>query len=390
MQKIQISDLRIGDVVLKFDGIDYQLPAEGVAIKNEEQIDSLKSKGIKYLYVKPSYGKEEFKEKVQQEPEKIVKKVTNFNGISSYVDLYHEAARIVRDVFKQAKTKKSLDLANYEALVNKFADIIFEEGTQLTGIIKLHEDIEYIISHALNVGIISGCMGKKLGFDIGQVKDIIRGGMLLDLGKVFISEAILNKKDKLVQQEIVQVVGHVEKAYKLLKLNDFPSDSLKILTDHHERIDGSGYPGKKKADEISVFGKIGAVADIYDAITTNRPHQKMIDPNSALKYLIKLSGVKIDKKIFESFVSVMGIYPSGSLVLLNSNEIAAVGKQIPNKPTTPFVVIFMNTKGVKRAPFIQDISIQNIKSRKIVKPVFFRDFKLPKEVINMIADMNTD
>jgi len=136
----------------------------------------------------------------------------------------------------------------------------------------------------------------------------------------------------------------VTAGYDYLVKNGMDPSTLNIVIEHHERYDGSGYPYGLKDEEISLTGKIGAVVDIYDAITSDRVYHKGMEPPSAVKMMFKWTDHHINKKVFEFFVTNIGIYPVGSLVLLNTNEVAMVAK-INHEPASPVVAVFKNPKG---------------------------------------------
>jgi hypothetical protein len=163
-------------------------------------------------------------------------------------------------------------------------------------------------------------------------------------------------------------------------------ETLKLVLEPNERSDGTGYPKSLKDDQISVFGKIGAVVDMFDAITSDRVYKQAKNPNDAIKEMINLAGKTINKSVFEYFVSNIGIFPVGTLVLLNTNEIGVVCGQ--NKsPAEPMIIVFLRSDGKKIPPMILDLSKKSFAKRKIIKPVDFPINKMPKEVINIIDKM---
>lgn len=192
---------------------------------------------------------------------------------------------------------------------------------------NMKRDGDYIIHHALNVGILAGIMAQWLGYRSTQVGELIMVGLLSEIGKMKVSKAILNKKDKLTAEELAEVRRHVEFGYVMLShspLQNLKNVLLGVLH-HHERCDGSGYPSKLKGDKISDFGKIAAVLDIYDAMATNRSYAKRNSPFDIINVLYgdALAG-KLDTRFVVVFVKKLLQAINGCWVGLSDGQRAKI------------------------------------------------------------------
>ena len=188
-----------------------------------------------------------------------------------------------------------------------------------------------------------------------------------DLGKAMMPMEVLNKPGKLTDAEFSIIKTHPTEGYKLLLTGqNVDSVVLDVCLHHHEKTDGSGYPKGLKDAEISVFAKMGAVCDVYDAITSNRPYKVGWDPAESLRKMAEWSNGHFDGKIFQAFVKSLGIYPIGSLVRLTSGRLGVVVDQTGKSLTMPLVKVFFSTKSNLRiVPEIIDLS-QSGSNEKIV------------------------
>lgn len=200
----------------------------------------------------------------------------------------------------------------------------------------------YTFTHSVDVCILSVAAGVKLGYGRNDLVKLGIGALLHDLGKTKVPPEILNKPDKLTDEEFAEIKKHPVWGYKML-LDEPDSridlDSLLVMLNHHEKYDGSGYPRSLKGKEIGVMAGICAAADMYNAITTDRVYRKALPPHEAYEMIAGAGGSLLDFQIVQAFLSCVEPYPAGSLVRLSTGDTACVVSVDPALPFRPVIVL---------------------------------------------------
>ncbi|MGM0507824.1 MAG: HD-GYP domain-containing protein [Fusobacteriota bacterium] len=211
-----------------------------------------------------------------------------------------------------------------------------EDEDILIRLLKNKKEKNYIFQHSLNSMAIASIIGKSLGYDDERLKKLAKGAFLHDVGMLKIDDNIVNKKEKLSDEEREKIQEHTKQGVKMLEDLDLDEDIIDIIKHHHEKIDGSGYPDGLEGDEISEEAKIMAIADIYSALTEERQYRNKFIYYDAMKMIMESATKKIDHKIIKKFLKKMPIYPINSVVKLNTGDIATVVKANDN-PFRPVV-----------------------------------------------------
>ncbi len=236
-----------------------------------------------------------------------------------------QAVKIVKDALGKALVTQNLDLKQINLVADIILDEIMENNDVIYNMLDLKEHDNYTYCHSVNVCVIATIMGKHLGYPRDKLKDIAVGSLLHDLGKIYIAQEILDKVTDLTEEEIRQIQEHPRLGFERLRTYSGLSIlAAHIAYQHHEREDGSGYPRGLKGEEIHPYAKIAAVADSYDAMTSNKLYRQPMWSHEAINELKKNSPEKYDPKATAALAWAVAPYPIGSVLLLSTNEKAVV------------------------------------------------------------------
>jgi putative nucleotidyltransferase with HDIG domain len=282
--------------------------------------------------------------------------------------IVRRSRKVMSQLFDQARLGKVVETGKLEDLVSDIAQSVSRNRSALASILRLKTKDEYTYMHSVAVAALMVNLARELGFSDSQVRQAGIAGLLHDVGKMAVADNVLNKAGSLTDEELAEVRTHPERGHALLlQSGDVPAAALDVCLHHHEKIDGTGYPRGLSGEDISLLARMGAICDVYDAITSDRPYKK---PWSAAESIGKMRGWKghFDEKLFEAFVRTVGIYPVGSLVQLVSGRLAVVTDIDRAHPTSPKVRVFLSAQGEALAPDDLDLSESGEEIAAAVKP----------------------
>ena len=210
---------------------------------------------------------------------------------------------------------------------------------------------DYTFHHSINTTILGLVLGIASGYSEQKLLEFGMGVLMHDIGKIMLPESILNKKTPLLAEEFEEIKRHSAIGFDILRRNnDFSLISAHVAFQHHEKWDGSGYPRGLKGSEIHEYGKLAAVADVYEALTSKRVYRKAIEPNEAFEIIVSQSNKHFDPQVLKIFKKHIAIYPSGSGILLSNGQRGNVVKQNPVFPNRPLVRVFYQNEETLPAP----------------------------------------
>jgi len=201
----------------------------------------------------------------------------------------------------------------------------------------------YIYRDALNASVWATTLGRELGLERGQLSVLATGTLVMDIGKTALPAELLNKTDRLTDDEWALMKSHVEKGIRILsETANTPSGVLDIVRSHHERLDGSGYPLALQGGHIPLLGQIAGIVDFYVSVTTPRPYAQAVSPSNAIYMLYQQQGRYFSETLVKGFIQAISTYPTGSLVELSNGEVGVVISQNPGLRLRPNVVLLLD------------------------------------------------
>lgn len=375
IKRIPVTQLRPGMYIhdVNCGWMDHPFLSSHFLVQDQATIAKIKALGIHEVYIDVSRGtgidddapsREEVRRDIESRLIRIAEEPSNpartplAEERQRAVRLHQEANRIVHGMIQDIRLGKQIEMEKVEPLVESMVDSIFRNQDALLPLGRLKEHDHYTFQHSVSVCTLMIAFARGLELDRATIKEIAIGALLHDVGKAKVPENILNKPAKLTEAEFAKMKSHVVQSIIILQHTPGISQvALDVAGQHHERYDGTGYPNKLKGDQISLYGQMGAIVDVYDAISSDRVYHKGMPPTEALGKLLEWSKFHFDPELVRSFIKVVGIYPTGSLVRLESGRLAIVMEQHPAKLMQPVVLVIYNAKSnVYLKPEIVDLA----------------------------------
>ncbi len=281
--------------------------------------------------------------------ENMIKRLKSLGYKGVYVEddisagIYIEEIIDERTKIKAANCLESIaehdgSVSDIKPIVTDIVDSIMDKHDVMLSMHQLYDYHKYTYSHCVNVGVISTYIGFRLNYTKDELIQVSTAGMLHDIGKKYIPTSILDKKEKLTDDEYNIIRNHPNHGYKMIKdYNGISGLSKVAVLDHHERCDGSGYPRGLDSNDISSFGKVIAVADTYDAMTSDRSYRKAFSPSETVEYLMGDGGKLYDFKVIDNFTKSVAVFPEGTVVELSNGIQGIVIKNHPNFILRPVI-----------------------------------------------------
>jgi len=324
MRYVPAAFLREGMTVAKtlYGKNNERLLVRGVTL-NEKIIQSIRRLKIPGLYIDDDISRDI--ENIGIISDEL--RLKTIDGLKSIFQSVSSGARITED-----------SLTVVRARIESIIDELMENKNVMINMFDLKCFDDYTYSHCVNAAVLSVIIGMAMNLDRETLSRLAMSAVLHDIGKMFVDKSILNKPAVLTKEEFDHIRQHSILGYNYARESFLLSNACHPgIRDHHERFDGSGYPDGKMGSEISLFGRIISVADVYDALTSERPYRSAMSPSEAMEYIMGHSGTEFDPSIVSSFLRSVAPYPVGSTVLLSNGCTAIVVENYANFGLRPKV-----------------------------------------------------
>jgi cyclic di-GMP phosphodiesterase len=321
------------------------LKKQGV-IKKEETIFKIITSGIEEVWIDTARGIDSsFARPIVVEEILLTPVVPLAEEMDRATKIHTEALGIVDDIYQTVKSGQAIDISSTEQVAEGITGSVTRNKNALLCLSQIRDKDQSLLEHSVNVSVLMSLFATYMGFEQETVQQLVTGALLHDIGKTSVPDNILNKTDKLTPAEQVELRRHVEYGQQALESTKGISEVvISICAQHHERIDGKGYPRGLDHSGINTYGRMASLVNIYDKLTAKRAGSPGLVPFKAMQRLSKLVGTHLDKEMVYSFIRCMGIYPVGALVELNNGRMGVVTESRIDKPNQPTVRIFYNTR----------------------------------------------
>lgn len=359
IRKLTIDQLLPGMYVVDLhkSWLDHSLWIKRFAVRDEAHIWKLKEEGITEVSIDTARGIDlppspiarinEVERRIKSLAEikaEAPRKVSLGEERRRATRLLGEASGTVSQLMLSARAGQHVDAAHLEPIIGKMMESVIRNPDALVPLARLKRQEAYASEHAVATAALIIAFGRHQAMPEPEIEKLALGTMVKDIGQAALDSRLITKPGMLSKAEYSIVQSHVEEGLAVLEATSrLAETSVAVVLEHHERYNGCGYPYRMAGDEISVAGRMAAIVDTYDAMTSARPYRAAMAPSHALRQLYDEGGTQYDPGLVAAFIKTVGIYPVGTLVLLESGHLAVVEQLNPDNMLTPVVLVIYHT-----------------------------------------------
>lgn len=364
-------DMVLAETIYDVDG--KALYSNGLKL-NEKRIDRIRTLERTHIYIEHAGAGFSRASKTANPSKTMLEEKAAYRKSIILNDTRDEAGTLIRETLDKVLDGHSIKADKIKKIVERIINVILLDDRVVLNLSNLSAIDEYLMSHSVNVCVLALVTGIYYGLNHSKLMQLGTGALIHDIGKMLIPSDVYNKPEKLSEEEFLEMTSHTMYGYKILKDNlKVDVETANIALMHHERIDGQGYPNGLTGKEIPVFAKIVAVADVFDAMTTDRIYSEKTSYYKGVEYLIEHADTQFEGDIVKKFITMIGYYPIGLYVKLNTGDI---GQVMTKNKLCPVVRVTIDTNGIKLVNYYEidlyknpgisiiDIDIEEFKLRR--------------------------
>ena len=363
LKKIDTRDLAIGMYVQELDRpwIETPFMFQGFKIQNQDEIDGLHTL-CEFVYIDiersinvpvtsrtPLPRREPRTEQLKRiscipaRKNPYADKTTVENELQTAKTIYAESRQAIKSMFNSLQQGEQISIQAIHKAADGVVESVLRNPDAFMLMRKLKEKETYSYAHAIDSCALAATFCRHLGIPETELRDIATGALMLDIGTIKLPSKLLEQKDPLTPSSIKLIQHHVKFGYNILrKTQGISRVAVEMVATHHERYSGKGYPQGMKGNEIPVSGRIAAIVDCFDAMTSERPYKHAISPHEALRELYKWRDIDFHAELVEQFIQCLGLFPTGTLVELNSGQVGIVLSQNRRRRLYPKLLLILN------------------------------------------------
>jgi HD-GYP domain-containing protein (c-di-GMP phosphodiesterase class II) len=375
-EKVLVHKLQVGMYVVELDRpwIDTPFLFQGFLISSEDEIDQL-CEYCDHVFIDVSQTHITYKEKRKERTniqKRRIYKVPVERELPIAVAHFNHAKETVDNCLRALRLSHDIDTGEVKTAVRSCVKSVIKNPNAMMWLTQIKHKDDYTAEHSVRVSVLAVALGRELALLEKELEDLGVAAMLHDVGKIKIPDSILSKEGALSDEEYKLMKSHAAHGkHLLMSKSDVPPIAVDVAWNHHEQVNGKGYPRGITSEKIPYFAKIVGVVDAFDAITSDRVYSNARSTLEALRILYECRGTQFDEEIVRAFIRLVGIYPPGHIVELTNGEAGIILSCERNNKLRPKVIIVRDTEKKPCPERIVDLS-QEFKDKR-GKPVRVRE-----------------
>lgn len=364
LKKVSIDQLRLGMHLHELGGpwLEHPFWKTKFLLRDPADLAKLRGSGVKEAWIDTSKGLdveaapsampvESVTEAPSEPAPRAPVRTEMAEELQRAAALFNQSRTAVSSLMNEARMGRALDAESCRPLVDDIASSVWRNPGAIVSLARLKTHDDYSYMHSMAVCALMVALARQMGMDETASREAGMAGLLHDMGKALMPLDVLNKPGKLTDAEYAIMKGHPQAGFQLLEQSQgVGSVALDVCLHHHERPDGRGYPHGLSGAVLTLQARMGAVCDVYDAITSNRPYKQGWNPAESISKMALWGSDQFDPEVFQLFVKSLGIYPIGSLVRMRSGRLAVVVEQNEHSLVAPKVRVFFSTRSNTHIP----------------------------------------